>query len=386
MSNLLGCRSILHIDVCLYACSERSSHALLQHGLRALVTIFMNRTSFGGIAGNRGGFTLRFRMPSHRRITVLALLVVAFFSGAILRAEPTGKTNEAGAKGKPTEFVRLHEDSKTKVAELQVALVRYKNADGVIVDLVGAVHIGETDYYDDLNVRFADYDAVLFEMVGGYDEMTNADMNGREQSPVSFLQNMLKSGLGLEFQLDGVEYGKDNFLHADMSAAEFAEEQQASGEGLMKLLRRASEEQTKMLEENPRAVPQLSMVGLLRILASPDSTTEFKYLFAKQLLAAESLVDALEEDGETVLVGGRNRVALERMREAIEAGSQKLAIFYGAVHLRGMEAELIEKDGFRRVSVEWLPAWRMERGKKKPAAAVRKKAPLEVAPTPVPVP
>jgi len=40
---LLRFGSILHIDVCLYAFSEKSSRALSQHGLRTLATIFMNR-------------------------------------------------------------------------------------------------------------------------------------------------------------------------------------------------------------------------------------------------------------------------------------------------------------------------------------------------------
>ena len=308
------------------------------------------------------------------------LLLLALSPPLLLAEEPKAKTNDLPER-QPTEFIRLEESEDGSKAELQVALASYRNPDGVLVDLVGAVHIGDAEYYDDLNKRFETYDAVLFEMVGGHDGMTNEEFS-RRQSPISFLQNLMKNGLGLEFQLQAVEYGKDNFLHADMSAEDFAEEQRESGQGLLRLLQRAAEEQTRIMAEDPEAVPQLTMPELFRILASPDSTTEFKFLFAKQMLIAENLVDALESDGETVLIGGRNRVALERMRKAIANGKRRIAIFYGAAHLRGMEKTLREEDGFRLLKTVYLSAWKMERRKATPEAKPEPEPMLKPEPAP----
>src|ERR1700743_2439159 len=49
--------------------------------------------------------------------------------------------------------------------KLQTASVTYQNSDGVQVDLIGAVHVGEKAYYDELNKQFEGYDAMLYEMV-----------------------------------------------------------------------------------------------------------------------------------------------------------------------------------------------------------------------------
>ena len=39
------------------------------------------------------------------------------------------------------------------------------SARDVVVDLIGAVHVGEKAYYEALNKQFEDYDAVLYELV-----------------------------------------------------------------------------------------------------------------------------------------------------------------------------------------------------------------------------
>ena len=64
----------------------------------------------------------------------------------------------------PTDFIRIDEDDKA--ARLQTSVTRYEK-EGVTVDLIGAVHIGDKKYYEDLNRSFEKYDVLLFEMVGG---------------------------------------------------------------------------------------------------------------------------------------------------------------------------------------------------------------------------
>ena len=54
-------------------------------------------------------------------------------------------------------------------SHLETSITRYelKNADGktVTVDLIGAVHVGEKEYYEALNKRFEQYDSMLYELV-----------------------------------------------------------------------------------------------------------------------------------------------------------------------------------------------------------------------------
>lgn len=95
----------------------------------------------------------------------LSFLAALSLLPCALRAEspkPEAKTKEPETKH--TDFVRFQEDKKG--AQLQTAIATYRNNRGVIVDLIGAIHIGDKNYYDVLNAYFEDYDALLYEMVG----------------------------------------------------------------------------------------------------------------------------------------------------------------------------------------------------------------------------
>ncbi len=46
-------------------------------------------------------------------------------------------------------------------------------AETAVVHLVGAVHIGEPEYYDQLNDEFETYDVVLFEFIKLEDSLRN---------------------------------------------------------------------------------------------------------------------------------------------------------------------------------------------------------------------
>ena len=63
------------------------------------------------------------------------------------------------------EFIR-YDDSDPENSKLQTSVVRYVRGDQ-IVDLVGAVHLADPGYFDSLNAQLAQYDVVLYEMVGG---------------------------------------------------------------------------------------------------------------------------------------------------------------------------------------------------------------------------
>ena len=72
---------------------------------------------------------------------------------------------EAGVAGK-TEFLRFVEGDDGG-GKLESAIATYRNADGVKVHLVAALHVGEKSYYQGLSKTFEGYDALLYEMVCG---------------------------------------------------------------------------------------------------------------------------------------------------------------------------------------------------------------------------
>ena len=54
-------------------------------------------------------------------------------------------------------------------------------------------------------------------------------------NPVSALQNMMKDVLELEFQLEHIDYNRENFVHADMTPQEFAESMRNNEESIARI-------------------------------------------------------------------------------------------------------------------------------------------------------
>src|SRR5947209_2845430 len=121
---------------------------------------------------------------------------------------------EKPASEKKPEFIRFVED-KNGGGKLQTAIVTYKNSDGVTVHLVAALHVGEKSYYKGLSQTFDGYDALLYEMIKPKDSGA-PEPGAHSTSMISMFQRFLKDVLELDFQLDDVDYTKENFVHADL--------------------------------------------------------------------------------------------------------------------------------------------------------------------------
>ena len=78
------------------------------------------------------------------------------------------------------DYVRYTEDARA--ARLEVAIRSFSLPTGQRVDLVGAIHIADRSYYQDLNGRFAAYDAVLFERLASRVLYTDASLRATSES------------------------------------------------------------------------------------------------------------------------------------------------------------------------------------------------------------
>src|SRR5690349_18081884 len=166
-------------------------------------------------------------------------LALLLSSASFLRAAPTTAPADArpiaGEEAHATDFLRFVDKGATG-GRLETADVAYRNADGVTVHLVAAVHIGEHDYFEGLNQSFKLRDAVLYEMVKGKDQpLPEPGGPNQSHSAVSQFQRYLKDALNLEFQLDVVDYTAPNFIHADLDAETFQKMQDERGESMTML-------------------------------------------------------------------------------------------------------------------------------------------------------
>ncbi len=248
-----------------------------------------------------------------------------------------------GSLAQPPAFVRIHQ----KPDALQVAITRYTLPKGVTVDLVGVVHVGEKDYYAALDKRLKGYDAVLFESILdegnhftsrreaaeaiGLDYEPHIQMQTDPNDPLTRSQIELCKTLGLEYQSTTMNYDGDNFVHADMTANQFAKAQEKAGpaKDFFALFQRHLKD----------AGPVKDRMALRRIMAG-------------------HLGDFESDD--PIIITARNQVALAVLGKTLKRGKKKIAILYGAAHMPDFDRHLRKDFKAHLDGQNWLTAWKLK--------------------------
>jgi len=293
----------------------------------------------------------------------LFLLAVAFFSwGGIALVstakDPTTKGDKVAAtpKAQDPSFIRIVRNDKKEVTALQTAVVRYVSKtpgrDGLEVDLVGAVHVGDRAYYDELNKAFEKYDVVLYELVAP--EGTRVEKgDGKSRHPVGAIQNGMKDMLGLEHQLACVDYTKKNFVHADMSPDDFEKSMKDRGESIWSMIFKAMGAGMAQQSEGKG----MNEFELLLALFDRNRSVALKRVLAEQFENMDGMMSVFDGPDGSTIITERNKKALEGLKKQIDAGQKKIAIFYGAGHLADMEKRLDADFKLKRKDEKWLTAW-----------------------------
>jgi len=277
------------------------------------------------------------------------------------KAEESQKAPPEGPK-----FIRVRRDEKGKPVAMETAVVRYVSADrpGVTVDLVGAIHIADKSYYDELNKRFETYEVVLYELVAP--EGTRIPKEGRPGNtahPIGAMQNGMGAMLELEHQLDRVDYTKENFVHADMSPEDFSKSMEKRGESLMQMFLRLMGQGMvqQAAQQQKEGGAGSTDLGLLMALFSKDRAHKLKSLFADQFENMESQMLVFNGPEGSTIITERNKKAFEVLDKQLKAGKKNVAVFYGAGHLPDMEQRLATDFGLKREGEKWLTAWSLEK-------------------------
>ncbi|RIK84457.1 MAG: hypothetical protein DCC67_04940 [Planctomycetota bacterium] len=310
---------------------------------------------------------------ARRALRSIWLLVplVALGGAPAAEAQPAAAKSPAPAKAdkpRPGEkWVRLLKDSRGKPVAMQTAIVRYVKAEAAepgkdaddydqYVDLVGAVHIGDRSYYRKLNRKFRAYDAVLYELVAPEGTKVPRGRGTSNAHPLGALQNGMKSMLEVEHQLEQVDYTRDNMIHADLSPEEFLESMTAREESFVQMYFRMMGASVAQ-QSQAAADGENAEVDLMAALFAPDRARQLKIALAKQFEGMESLMNSLSGPNGSTLITERNKRALDVLEKQLDAGVEKVAIFYGAGHLAEMDQQLTERFDMQPVSVEWVEAW-----------------------------
>ena len=302
----------------------------------------------------------------------VAFLLPLFIAPPYLRADepaPAASTPAIKPAAMAAGFLRFV-DQGIAGGRLETSDVTYRNADGVTVRLVSAVHVGEKSYYDALNKSFIGDDAVLYELV----KPKGAPPPGlgekvQSGSGVGDVQRFLKDALNLDFQLDAVDYSRPNFVHADLDAETFRRLQEERGETFEMLLLK---QVMKAMSSPPEAAeaaqvdPEQHLRELIRVFTRPDMERQLKLMVAKQMTSVE--LEAAGFGGEnSVIVAERNKAAMEVLTDTIQKGKKKVSLFYGAAHMPDF-AKRLEALGFKPVETEWRLAWDLAIRQDQPSA------------------
>lgn len=310
-----------------------------------------------------------------------------------------------------SDFIRFLDNGDAGV-NLETAIISYRKPfpysilqPNLRVDLVSAVHIADKDYFAALQEKLGSYDRVLYEMVADKDpRQTNRNPKTRWRPPrrlsgsrrrnfsfFALVQRSLALILTLDFQLECMDYRKENWYHADLDYETFCTLQLARGESLFTFARELAVISLKTIARSStipedlapwrakllwaaKALP-MPLVGLFVIegvCAPPDAPLKrlpemkalldldlpaaIKVLLAKQIATdfAENATLVVEN---SVIIGERNRVAMEELREALREGCKKVAIFYGGGHMPDMDRRLRQDFGLVSSNVQWWTAW-----------------------------
>jgi len=273
------------------------------------------------------------------------------------------RAGDDAAKAAPEEskFIRLKRTEDNKPLAMETAIVRYRSEKqpGVEVALVGAVHVGDKAYYDDLSKLFETYDVALYELVAP--EGTRIPKGGRKgpsTHPIGLMQDGMSTILELSHQLNCVDYTKKNFVHADMSPEDFNKSMEERGESFVQMFLRLM---GTGMAQNAAGGGGANDAALLMALFSKDRALALKTIMAQQFESLDGTMAALDGPGGSAILTERNKRCFEVLDKQLREGKKRIAIFYGAAHLPDMERRLSADYGFKRSGEEWLTAWKLQK-------------------------
>jgi len=283
--------------------------------------------------------------------------------------ENAGDDTSTSVMKDSAHFMRVRKDHKGRDVALETSITRYEltNEKGVriTVDLIGAVHIGEKEYFQALNKRFENYESMLYELVAP--EGTVIPKGGGRgdeipTNPIAAMQVGMQKALGLEFQLEHIDYTKRNFKHADMTPEEFAQSMAANEESVAGFAAKAIGQSMAMQAAGKGG----DSMDIVFAMFAKNKELRLRRAFAKQIQNMESgMVAFTGKDGSTI-IDHRNAKCMKVLEEEIKKGKRNIAIFYGAGHLPDMQRRLTSDFKMKRGGQVWLEAWSLtNRGKKK---------------------
>ncbi len=231
----------------------------------------------------------------------------------------------------------------------------------VELDLIGTIHFAQPEYYDQVSHLLAGYDAVGVELVVPrgtelswiYPQAPEARFDFSDiLSLVSSLQAFLTEQLGLTSQLAAIDYRQEHFVLADIDAETLLE--RLTEEPLGEMITAGDIIGIGLDLTNPRQRRELLTLAAA-LLAAKDRRLTGRRLLA-EFFAKNADSPQLVPFGR-LLIEERDRVAIDRVETLLAEGKSRVALLYGAAHLRDLSDRVVERFGLTFTGADWLTVW-----------------------------
>jgi hypothetical protein len=277
----------------------------------------------------------------------------------------------APSKGPATNdsYIRISKSDSNSV-QLQIAARKFVPASGKgpAIWLTGVSHIGDTNYYAELQKHLDARTVVLYEGVGGpHGKPKPKPATGEAAAAaggMSSLQSFMASSLGLAFQLEAIDYSGDNFRNSDLTVEE---------------LRKLMEEQSELRGRNGGQQEFESLLQMMegRSMWSALLQAGMSFLGGSAKLRGMSKLTIIEAlgsmDGDLAQMGGLPASMKDLMEVLIQKRNQKvmkdlatevkrakagdsISVFYGTGHMPDMEKRLASELHYQPADQEWFTA------------------------------
>ena len=278
-------------------------------------------------------------------------------------------------------YLKINRISNEKL-ELQVAVRRFvpQQGTGAEIWLVGVTHIGESNYYSNIQMFLDKMTVVLYEGVGFSETKQNQSTESqntsthkniaKKKSTDSSFQSKLAYSLGLNFQLDAIDYDRPNFKNCDMTVsqlqnvftAQVATNKSMSTEGLREW------EKIKQLYQGESLSTILMEYALKLIGSNPRMIALVKILFIETLGKIQGDINNWSglppgiKDLFQVLIQERNNLITSQLKEELSKckRNSRIALFYGAAHMSDLEKRLVKELNYRPLDQIWYKAFSVD--------------------------
>ena len=277
---------------------------------------------------------------------------------------------------KPEPYVRIYQGDTNRL-ELQIAIRKFEPAKqkGSVVWLTGVSHIGESNYFVQLQAHLDAQNLVLFEGISDRSANRPHDQHSRqpasgggdrpEAAPVearmSSLQSTMASSFGLAFQLEAIDYDRASFRNSDLSIQDLRRLLAEHGGG-------QSFESLLQMMEGGTFFDALLQMGLRFLGSTPKLQALSKLALMEmigQIQGDPAQVRGLPADLKQlleVLIEKRNERVINDLK--VELGRPKpvayISIFFGTGHMPDFERRLRTELNYRPVDQLWLTAFSID--------------------------